>query len=178
MGAHDVLKREHIMLSNLVQLPHKMIQLHGNEYLPEFVLHALSHEDCFDLSKVAYFVDNADFNCTKGVVGIDRAHYMHHGIGSIWDNPQLFTAYMRSAPFNAQVRNIQTCSSKKQAKSHEELAESLAHDLGFNNYALHSWSLKHDNDGFIMYEKARADDTFADTYVDKGLHLLGFCPIF
>jgi predicted SprT family Zn-dependent metalloprotease len=85
MGAHDLIQKQHALLSNLVQLPHKIVQLHGNEYLPEFVLHELSHEQCFDLSKVAYFVDNADFNCMKGVAGIDRAdHYRE----SIWDNPQ------------------------------------------------------------------------------------------
>ncbi|MFI5332861.1 MAG: hypothetical protein ACHQVS_02040 [Candidatus Babeliales bacterium] len=175
MGAPDILQRQHALLSNLIQLPHKIIQLHGNEYLPEFVLHELSHEQCFDLSKVAYFVDNADFNCMKGVVGIDRAH--HYG-ESIWDNPQDYISYMRSAPFNAMVRTIETCSGKRRAKSHEELAETIAHDLGFTNYGLCSWSLKYDNDGFIMYEKARPADTFADDYLVKGLHLLSFCPIF
>ena len=177
MGAHDILLRQHTLLSNLVQLPHKIVQLHGNEYLPEFVLHELSHENCFDLSKVAYFVDNADFNCVKGVAGIDRAQ--HYGSSaSIWDEPQAYTEYMRSAPFNTMVRAIQTCSNKRQAKSHEELAESIAQDLGFDNYGIRSWPLKHDNDGFIMYEKGSITDTFADDYLIKGLHLLSFCPIF
>lgn len=177
MGAHEVLERQHTMLSNLIQLPHKIVQLHGNENLPEFVLHELCHENCFNLSKVAYFVDNADFNCVRGVAGIDRAH--HYGAPeSIWENPQAYTDYMQSSPFNKNVKSIQTCSNKKQDKSHEQMVENIAHDLGFSNYTLCSWPLKHDNEGFLVYEKADANETFADDYLIKGLNLLGFCPIF
>lgn len=175
MGVPDILQKQHAMLSNLIQLPHKIVQLQGNEYLPEFVLHELSREHCLNFNKVAYFVDNADFNCVKGVAGIDRMHHYDTN-RSIWDNPADYVAYMRSAPFNNRVRAIQTCSSKHQAKTHAQLADAIAHDLGFDNYDLCSWSLKHDNDGFIMYEKG-AVDTFADDYIAQALHLLSFCPV-
>ena len=67
---------------------------------------------------------------------------------------------------------------KKIDDGHAALARELAQDLGFTNYAYCSWSLKHDNDGFVLYEKADAADTFAQDHLLDGLSLLSFCPVF
>ena len=54
----------------LADLPKRMVPLYDLEAIgniPEFVLHDLCHEDCFNLKKAAFLVDNPDFDSLQGV---------------------------------------------------------------------------------------------------------------
>jgi len=162
MESSKELEKQHRMLSWLSRLPRRILSLHGIDNVTEFVLHDLSHKECFDLSKVAYFVDNPDFNCTKGVAGFSRQE--PGSSCDIWANPKDFSAQMKESQFNKRVRELSRCSVKKDGDLHEELAKEIAHDLQFDNYAFCSWDMKHDNHGFVLYEKADTQDTFADDH--------------
>ena len=70
MANHDHLDRRHNVLHHLTHLPRKIVSLNGAENLTEFVLHDLCQSRCFNLPKAAYFVNNPDFNCIKGVAGV------------------------------------------------------------------------------------------------------------
>jgi hypothetical protein len=171
------IEKEHRILTHLAHLPKKIVTLHGHENIPEFVLHDLCQADCFNLNKAAYFVDNPDFNCTKGVSGFSRQEAFPGS--DIWKDHDAFSNHMRSSSFNQQVRGLARCSIKKHgAPMHEELAAELAKDLGFSTYAYCSWGMKHDNEGFVVYEKNEPDDTDLDTHLIHGLTLLSFCPIY
>ena len=61
--------RHYTILNTLSKLPRKMLSLKGQENVTEFVLHELCHKNCFNLDKAAYFVDNPDFDCLKGMAG-------------------------------------------------------------------------------------------------------------
>ncbi len=172
----ELVDKQYKMLKFLSHLPRKIIDLHGVDNATEFVLHDLCHEDCFNLKKAAYFIDNPDFNCTKGVAGYSRQE-PYEG-ANIWESPQAFSNHMKSSSFNGKVRQLNRCSLKNVHDMHAQLAQELAHDLGFANYGYCTWRMKHDNDGFVVYEKAIADETFADEYLVNGLTLLSFCPVF
>src|SRR5579872_468398 len=176
MKPYEMRDKQYKMLCFLSSLPRKIMGLQGIDNVTEFVLHDLCHEDCFNLKRAAYFVDNADFNCTKGVAGYSRqeAYANPH---SIWEDPQAFSEHMHNSPFNSKVRSLSRCSLKKDGDLHAELAGDLAADLGFSNYGFCTWRARHDNDGFVVYEKAVADETFADDYIVNGLTLLSFCPM-
>ncbi|HSW74119.1 MAG TPA: hypothetical protein VLG71_03095 [Candidatus Limnocylindria bacterium] len=177
MSNQDLLQRENRMLACLSSLPRRMLTLHGIDNVTEFVLHDLCHEHCFNFNKAAYFVDNGDFNCTKGVAGFSRDERFAKN-DAIWEDPIAFSHHMKESAFNKRVRQMDRCSLKHLNDGHASMAAEMAHDLGFTNYAFCSWSMKHDNDGFVLYEKADVADTFADQYLMNGLSLLSFCPIF
>lgn len=172
-----LLQRQCAMLGSLAGLPRRMLSLHGVENVTEFVLHDLCQENCFNLNKIAYFVDNPDFNCTKGVAGFSRDEELK-SCDILWNQPKQFSDQMRLSPFNQRVRGLSQCSLKSLSDSHDEVAKNLAQELGFKNYAHCSWGMKHDNHGFVLYEKANLQDIHIDDHILNGLSLLSFCPIF
>lgn len=171
----QVLERQNKMLQNLSRLPRLMINIHGRDNISQFLLHELCSESCFNLRKAAYFVDNPDFNCLRGVAGFshDQAYPQRD---HIWQDPDGFSAHMERSAFNNKVRAI-SYSSIKQTDD-QALMHNLAKDLGFCQCANCSWNMRHDNFGLLMYEKADPKDTTGDTYLLDGMSLLGFCPIF
>jgi hypothetical protein len=177
MKQDKLLERQHAMLSCLAGVPRRILSLQDVHNLPEFVLHDLCQERCFNLNKAAFFVDNPGFNCTKGVAGFSRCELPQNS-ETILNDPQAFSEHMKASAFNQKVRPLSHCSLNSLANSHEEAAQRLASDLGLENYAHCSWGMKHENHGFVLYEKADAHDTFADDYMLNGLSLLSFCPIF
>lgn len=178
MKQEKLLERQHAMLTCLAQVPRRMLSLYETDNLTEFVLHDLCHERCFNLTKAAFFIDNPDFNCTKGVAGFSRVELPQNAEEGFLKNQQAFNEYMKTSAFNQKVRSLTQCSITSLANSHEEVAKELAKKLGLDHYAHCSWGMKHDNHGFVLYEKADPQDTFADDYMLNGLALLSFCPIF
>lgn len=173
MSVDMVYRRSH----NLATLPRKMISLHGNENVSGFVLHDLCLKDCFNLKKAAYFVDNPDFDCLKGIAGISQEE--PHLLSDIWLAPEKFSLYMNQSPFNQKVRSLYRTSSKKiNAQADKELAIDVAHELGIVNIGYCSWNGKHDNHGILVFEcNDLASKPETDHLVD-GLSLLSFCPIY
>ena len=165
------------VVDNLRRLPRKMLNLHGLDNVTEFVLHELCAKNCFNLHKAAYFIDNPDFNCLKGVVGVSSAEL--HDIEDIWTSPDAFTQQMIESPFNKQVRSFLGESHKRNGEPYEKTAEAIAHELGLNNYGFYSWDMKHNNHGFLVCEKNETDAESHphDDIIVDGLCLLGFCPV-
>lgn len=166
------------IVDNLRRLPRKMLGLHGRDNVTDFVLHELCSKDCFDIPKAAYFIDNPSFNCLKGIVGI--AGQELQGFENIWAHPDQFIEKVAQSPFNQKVRSFNYESRKNRGHSHEAMAETIAQELGLNNYGFYAWDLKHDNHGFLICEKNEAKDAehpHEEIMVD-GLCLLSFCPVY
>ena len=165
------------VVDNLRRLPRKILSLHGLENVTEFVLHELCSKSCFNLKKAAYFIDNPDFDCVKGVVGVSNMEL--HEIEDIWSSPDSFTQQMTLSPFNQHVRSFIYESHKKNGKSYEDMAKSIAYELGINEYGFYSWDMKHNNHGFLVCEKNTIDpqEHPQDDIVIDGLCLLSFCPV-
>src|SRR5689334_18968556 len=103
MELHERLKKERDILNYLNHLPRKMLKFSQEDNISEFVLHALCCQDCFNVDKAAYFVDNPDFDCLRGIAGFSRSEAYPDSY-HIWEKPQQFSSHMRTAPFNQQVR--------------------------------------------------------------------------
>lgn len=162
------------ILEYFTELPSKMLSCDNTENMIEFVMHCLCSEDCFNMPKAAYFIDNIDFNCLKGMAGY--SHIEKFREPSIWSNPDTFTHHMRQCNFNQTVRNVSRPSALKSQKP-EELAKELGKLLSINNPAFYSWKIKYDNYGIFIFEPiANAEEL--NGFVQKGLHLLGFCKMF
>ncbi len=170
------LERQNRILQRLARIPRMMVYVHGRDDLSEFILHELCSEECFNLRKAAYFVDNPDFNCLRGVAGFSSDEAFHD-IEKMWQEPDAFSSFIVQAPFNNQVRSI-NFDSLRNKMSEQEVMRDMAHRLGFTSCAHCSWNMRHDNHGILMYEKTDPSDTIVDEHIVDGISLLNFCPIF
>jgi hypothetical protein len=175
MKQDEMLHRHFEILSSLSYIPRKILALHGNENITEFVLHELCNEHCFNFNKAAYLVDNPDFDCLKGVAGFSRSETKNSK--DIWQDPRGFSKDMELSPFNKKVRSLMRCSLKKNNENSQELATSVAQDLGIKSFGFCSWGMKHENHGMLVFEKMH-DEAINEDHLLNGLSLLSFCPIF
>lgn len=159
----------------VTSLPQNLIKLHGQENMPEFLLHNICQKNCFNLSKAAYFVDNPDFNHLKGVAGF---HHPESYEQNHWQDPETFSQHMREASFNRKVRDILLGSIKKNNHSEEKIVDQLSETLGFENLNYLSWPIKYNNHGLLLFESNENEDALIQEHLHSGLHLLGFCPVF
>jgi len=163
------------LLHNLSFMPKKIMSLEGNEKTPEFVLHELCNEDYFNLQKAAFFVDSPDFNYLKGIAGFNKAEAFPEN--DIWNDPYGFIDHMQKATFNQKVREFTRGSIKREQLSEQALIK-MAYDLGFHDPAFHTWEMKHDNHGYLIYESNGSAVSSAQDHLENSLYLFSFCPIF
>lgn len=175
MEQDNLLHRQHTILKHLSCLPRKMLAHTGRENVTEFVMHDLCHENCLNLTRAAFFVDNPDFDCFKGIAGFSQDE-KKHSLKDIWDSPEEFSKHMRQCSFNKKVRNICCESYTKKNNLRSEILQKLAADLGFKNVCFNFWDMKHHNHGVFMYEKP--DEQEDVEHVLNGISLLSYCPIF
>ncbi|MCX5925680.1 MAG: hypothetical protein NT124_05305 [Candidatus Dependentiae bacterium] len=169
-------KEEHAVLHHLSHIAPQMLKLRDQDNLTEFVLHELCCQKGFNFEKAAYFVDNPDFNCLKGVAGFSRAEeYVHNT--SIWESPEAFSVHMCQAQFNQKVRTINKVSVRKSSIDDALLVKEMAQDLGFKEYGFYSWDMKHDNHSIFLFERS-SNEIPSDEHVRNGISLLSFCPLF
>jgi hypothetical protein len=168
--------RDHYQaLLKLGSIPEKMVMTHGCENLAEFVLHELCDESCLALHKVAFFLDNPDFNCFKGIVGIsDQERFAHH---DAWNNVTDFSQHMRGANFNQSTRSIARDSIAKNGTQWAKCAEDIAQTITVDDHGWYIFSAKHGNTGLIIFTPNALNDHMRMTLA-AGASLLGLCPVF
>ncbi len=176
MKRHKTSRKKRNVTHHLAGLPRKILQLHGRDNVTEFVLHELGNEDCFNLERVAYVIDNPDFDCLKGVAGYCRPE-AYHAKSTIWEEPDVFSAHMKKSAFNNKIRHFCKPSRVKKGESDKKIVTAIAPELGFEHPSFYAWKMKHDNHGILLFQKG--DDESGDyDYLLEGLCLIGFCPVF
>jgi hypothetical protein len=168
--------RHNTLMKCFMCLPQKILSLHGIDNMAEFVLHDLCDESCFNLSKAAYFVDNPDFDCLKGIAGYDRTEETMT-MEDRWKNPHQFTNHAAHCAFNQKVRGIAKTSSGRQKQDDKSVVNDLSHELSMKNPRYISWDIKHQNHAIFIFESMPNDILELDDDMLKGMCLLGFCPI-
>lgn len=171
-----MLQRQNQMLSYLNSLPRKMLQVHGHDCVADYVLHSLCHEHCFNLAKAAYFVDNPDFNCLKGVAGFSRDE-VYDDVHALWDDPVRFNDVAQNSLFNQKVRSHERVSLKRNDQTYEKVGLEIARDLGLHAPVFCTWEMKHGNHGLLIAQRADETEPLVDDYLVNGASLLSFCPI-
>lgn len=166
--------REQSILFCLSSIPQKMLTIHGAENATEFVLHELSGACCFNFAKAAYFVDNPDFNCCKGVAGC-CCDERYCSPDDPWCVPTTFSEHMQQSRFNKRVRQIQTGSMMHDV---DAAVHSVAEKLEISNPLYYMWQIKNDNHGVLIVEGDEHNFEEIKAHLPQGVALLGFCPIF
>jgi len=167
------------ILKTLSNLPVKMLTAHHHEKLSDLVLYELAHPNCFNFLKVAFIVDNPNFQCLHGVTGFNKNEYQPLNQTSAWDNTESFHKALEQSPFHQKVRSIRQCGTTKPTHKEPEKLKELAENLTFEQPSFYTWQMKHENYGILLFE--HEDATTADPYdteLLQGLSLLGFCPIY
>lgn len=163
------------LLKCFTHLPQQILSLNNIENVTEYVLHSLCDEGCLNLSKAAYFIDNPDFDFIKGVAGFNKEEEIYTCDIALNDQSS-FKEHVASCAFNKKVRDITAPSGRRANQSPEKTVEFLSLKLGFDNPLYHTWVIRHDNHGLLIFERESAEETEYEEFV-KGLSLLGFCPV-
>ena len=163
------------VLQRLHGLPRKMTSMHNARNVVEFVLHELCQKQCFDIPRAAYFIDNPDYDCMKGIAGYSQQENFDKE--DIWSCPLDFTSYMQGAAFNNAVRKFNRHSCHRHNEPIEEVATQIAHELGINQVGCCIVAMPHDNHGILVYEKIIEDPQDKECLMN-GASLLSFCPIY
>src|SRR5438876_816123 len=119
---HTNILRQHNLFYRLSCVPEKIVSAHGTENLAEFVLYELCHPECFHFEKAAFFVDNPDFDCLRGVAGF-AAEDIDQSSQDVWQGHDDFSTRMKNSEFNKQVRAFNCTSMQRNGKSIEQEVE-------------------------------------------------------
>jgi len=173
MKREELLNKHYHLLSMVSTLPKKIVSSGESALVTQFVLHELFSKDFFNIPKAAYFVDNPDFDCLKGIAGYSQ----HESCPLDWSHMDKSASVFEAADFNKKVRSICRPSCRLPEITDATYVSSLAHDLGFEQHAYLSWPLKYDNHGILLFEQVQDDSDFVQEYLSNALYLLSFCPI-
>lgn len=163
------------LLLKLSRIPEKMVKLHSNQNLAEFVLHELSDPVCFNFKKMAFLVDNPDFDCLKGVAGVEETG--RFGDTCPWSADTIFTNHMRQSAFNQRVRSIQHPSKHRRGLSWEQHIADIADHIEIEKPGIYSFNARHGNHGILIFEPHAVTEEVKD-YLAAGSALLALCPVF
>jgi hypothetical protein len=163
------------LLTKLGDFSKNMTQHHHLENLSEFILHDVCSADLFNVSKAAYLVNNPDFACLKGVAGYHTPESFN---GDLWNNQKNFTSHMKGSGFNQKVRSVQDKSLILSSNGMEsEKIHGIADMLEINDPMYHVWTMKHDNQGLLIFERPQDVDA-GQEHLLRFLYMLSFCPVF
>jgi hypothetical protein len=164
-------------LQDLLRIPQKILSRTDLDNITEFVLHELCYNDCLQLKKAAYFVDNPDFNYFRGIAGIDRTE-LRKGPYCIWDEVGQFSQDMNNSIFNQKVKHVSLNSPRFSQQNESELLQKIATDLLLNNHYFYTWDMRHGNQGVFLYEPDHEPEKEMKEVLEQAACILGFCPLF
>ncbi len=185
MESHkDIFVRHNKLFKSLSSLPEKILEAHHHEKLTELVLYELSHPDCFNFSKAAYFINNPDFNHLHGIAGFHKADHNLSSTQNIWQEPEALHNAMDASAFHKKVREIKKdCIGKEciefEGEKNNNAITCLGEELHFVNPSHFSWKTKHNNQAILLFEHENSSEK--EAYSEELLRtvsLLGFCGIY
>jgi len=174
MELKNIPSEEYQLLVCLSRLPEKIIAVHGLSNATEFILHALCRESGLPVQRVAYFVDNPDFDWCKGVAGF-ASDEQECSDEEVWSDPDRFTQSMQRASFNQKVRSLSSRSVG--IDGIEKLREHIKQELPIDNPICFSCGIKNDNIGILVIEDIPQRNDIENSLY-RAVCFLGMCPIF
>lgn len=177
MERDEILLKHKRLLGVLSNLPKKMMSVNDiSDNLAELVICDLCNEECFDIKRAAFFVDNPDFDMLKGVTGFHKTEG-HTQWRPEWDNYEEITVIMKRSPFNQKVRHFVSTSPKRNDHSLDNIVAQIAKEFEIPGHSYISLGLKHGNHGLFVYENNRPEADLINKHLADILHVLGFCPL-
>ncbi len=151
----DFANDDHRLTSHLSGLLGKVLSYHDVDGLPQIILHELGHDNCFDLQKATYLVDNPDFDHLLGVAGYCKKECPCHK-KDLWQDPYSFKNDMKEAKYHNHIQNFLHYSFKRKNINLHDSSEvkDLGKDLGLQKTHFFSWKMKHGNHGLLLFDES------------------------
>lgn len=165
------------IIDQILQIPQQIIALHHTEGLVDLVLHNISKKDCLSLKRVAYLVDNPDFNHLQGVAGFCSAVETKSTCSEDFSSA---IEEIKNLDYNRKVKNIsqESLRAKNVDLTSPENLKNLCESLEISNPKVYSWDLKHNNCGILIVENDESDCcTWKNALVEKISKFLGMCAL-
>jgi len=162
-------------LLRLATLPERMVQRHECENLAELILHELVDPSCHLFEKAAFFVDNPDFDCCKGITGLARADRLQSDI--MQTDHGTFSEHMRHNAFNKAVRNVTCHSGLKKGTPWPQRADELGKKISLQGHSWYVFPVKYGNTGVLLYQPHEHTEDMQE-WLAMGAALLALCPVF
>jgi len=148
----DNLQNPYGLVSELLQLPKQILKHIHTHNLTDLLLGHLASENYFNLKKAAYLLNNPEFNCVKGLSGIED-----HDIKDwkkLWEDPAESAKRLANSSYNQKIKSFASASPFADLGAHrpEELVEYAKQNFAFNNPVFIGWHGKHGNYGLFFCE--------------------------
>ncbi len=166
------------LLNRLSNLPKKILALHDHDHVVDYLLYELCSHNYFDLKKAAFFVDNPDFDCCKGIAGFSKQDYPQI-VENLWEerggglNPVV--GEIGRSTFNKKVRSTSYASVIK--NNRDAVIGALSKQLEIRDPSFLTFPVRHQNHGVFIYETEPLGVKETHEFMDQGVSLLGFCPL-
>ncbi|HAU30545.1 MAG: hypothetical protein UV79_C0014G0006 [candidate division TM6 bacterium GW2011_GWF2_43_17] len=175
MNVYDLSKRQIAVVQRLTRIPRQLLDSYTYQNPAELVLGELCHQECFNVTRAAFFVDNPDFDCVRGIAGYDvQDHTDSHE--ACWIERDAFGLRMRCSSFNKLVRSLAPQSISRQ-EQREYALSALAEQLDFRVPAVTFFEMPHENKGLIVFERPEEDIAELEQLWEDACSLLAFCPL-
>lgn len=141
-------------LLNLLQLPQHILKNSHTSGMVDLILGHLASKECFNLKKAAYLLDNPEFNCTRGICGVETCG-LEEVIENPWNCVEEAINQVSNQEFNKKIKCFTTNSLKnKKGKpcSEEEIIEFGRKHLELENPMFIEWTGRHGNHGLLFCE--------------------------
>lgn len=165
--------RRYELVSRLSSLPKRIVSIHDADHLADLVFCELCGKNCFDLRRAAYFLDNPDFDCCRGIIGFNASE-VALSAAEIWENPMPVSNQVRRSPFYQKVRTMQHASVTK--NNSDYLLAEIAKELDIEKPQICICKARNDNHGVLIMDQPV--DTEVYEFLEHGISLLSLCPLF
>lgn len=165
------------LVDHLSKLPHKILQYHDHDSLPQLILHELSHDSGFGFKKAIYLVDNPDFDHLVGAAGF-CCDECEKDKEDIWGSPDAFLSDIKGACFHDEVRKIALHSIKKKDETLSGAVadiEEIGRGVGMEHPQFYAWKMKHGNLGILIYEQEKDLTEAQRNLFENTVALLSLC---
>jgi len=180
MKQANVLDTQDLLIQKVSELPSKILKHHETQNLPQVLLTYLGHQDCFDLERAAYIVDNPDFDHMVGIAGFAQKDFEMKEVEELWGNPIALHDTFMNLNFNKRVKNYLQDSLNRRGLSVDNSKSLLriGKELGLSNSQSLCWNLKHGNHGLFLFEPKKEMSTKEQHLLKTAAMMLGFCSLF
>jgi hypothetical protein len=140
------------LVSELLQLPKHILKHTHTIGLTDLLLGHLASEHYFNLKKAAYLLNNPDFDCVKGMAGIEKCDT--NNWKNPWDNPLEHTAILENSAFNKKIKSFSGHGLFKHSPQEDtpRIIKYAEEHLALENPVFIGWPGKHGNYGIFFCE--------------------------
>ena len=118
-------------MSLIFSLPTEILTLLNTpraDRLTDYIMARICDKQCCDIKKAAFFVNNPDFDCCRGVIG-----YHANDLEGVAVHDESFDRIARAFDASGFNKSVKTFSSSALKKNTQEHIDLMAHAVGLEN---------------------------------------------